>query len=240
MFGQTKERKMEFCRVTIVISILQREDSDANRVIFITVSAFERKLHKLRGPRVVISLACHQQKKSEVMFISVGVDSAALMYSCSTLALWTEEQASRHIRSTGLHSITAPRVVAVLCTHEDIKMWFCFTVNSLPDDLIVSESDIRDAIIKGERWEDLGEHFRMQGSGDVAVCTYTISQVNFILIAPNHNRSYLSALFIESRCRSSFLKYYLQRPNNSHHALHNKHLATVAKNSLLTEPNQIR
>lgn len=39
----------------------------------------------------------------------------------------------------------SPPGMAAPCTREDIQMWFCFTVGSLPDDLIVSESHIRDA-----------------------------------------------------------------------------------------------
>lgn len=51
-------------------------------------SAIERKQREPQEETVVISLACHQQERSEVMFVSVGVDSAALyIYSRSVVAL---------------------------------------------------------------------------------------------------------------------------------------------------------
>lgn len=76
----------------------------------------------------------------------MGVDSAALQHTAAALRLYEpRNRASEHIRSTGLHSITAPWVDgAAPCTHEDYKeCGFCFTLGSLPDDLIGSENDIR-------------------------------------------------------------------------------------------------
>lgn len=73
---------------------------------------------------MVISLACHQQRKSEVTSALVGAGSVAAelpLYEarkeyCSTSAL------------AGLHSNTAPLPEGIPCTREVIKMWSCFTV----------------------------------------------------------------------------------------------------------------
>lgn len=53
------------------------------------------------------------------------------------------------------------------------------------------------------------------------------SQVSFIYIALNHNRSYLNTSY--SRSRPYSLKYYLQKPNSSNCE---QHLATVAREKL--------
>lgn len=87
-------------------------------------SIFKRKQHDPRESGGVISLAGHWQEGSEVMVISVGVDSAA--WSCSAMALWNQEGAREHICSTGLHSITAPW--ASPRSYKVIKTWFCFTL----------------------------------------------------------------------------------------------------------------
>ncbi len=127
---RTKAKK-KWNFINILISVLQREYGDANWFIFITASA--RKRHEPRGPGVMISLACHQQKKSEVMFTSVGVDFAALTYSCSAVALWTEERSSEYIYAPLAYIwLQPPGWMAAPRTHEDIQMWFCFTVGLPP------------------------------------------------------------------------------------------------------------
>ena len=89
MWTNQKKPQTKFSKVYYVISTLQREYSDANGTIFIKAFAIERKQYEPRGAGVVISLACHPQKKSEVMFISVGIEfcGVKIIYSCSDVAL---------------------------------------------------------------------------------------------------------------------------------------------------------
>lgn len=73
---------------------------------------------------MVISLACHQQKKSEVTSALVGVGSGA-----AELPLY---EARKEYRSTsalaGLHSNTASLPEGVPCSGEAVEMWSCLTV----------------------------------------------------------------------------------------------------------------
>lgn len=129
---KTKARKSN-CFQNIIISILQREYSDADEAIFITVTVIERKQREPSGAGAVISLSCHQQKKSEVMFIFCGG------WYCSLNILlhrWGFVYRRTCISALLAHTrLRPPGWVNVACV-------LIYTVGSLRDDLILSENDM--------------------------------------------------------------------------------------------------
>lgn len=126
-------KKEQFCKVHMVISILQREYSDANGAIFITVYVIERKQHEppRTGSGDLTVLSSAEEVKGHVFFFFQW--GFILQPQHAAAAPWLYVPRNEHIHSSGLHSITTPWVGA--CSHEDIKMWFSFTVGSLPDDV---------------------------------------------------------------------------------------------------------